>query len=212
MFKLIEIISRKISKKLCESDGNEEYYDYYEYSLIGNISFIVYSFFVIIISLILGYFPYLFIAMFSFLSIRSPSGGSHAKSALWCFISTNIIFILIGLSIYINKYFLILFVLSFIVFSGLEYIPKYTKTATQHSIEKQRYFQVSYLSRLFIIFLLNILSIILYFNNYNFQIFGFYIDFSKISCVISSSALMNRFMLSDLCFKLLDLTGKDIEQ
>ena len=30
--------------------------------------------------------------------------------------------------------------------------------------------------------------------------------------VISTSAIMNRFMLSDLCFKLLDLIGKDIEQ
>lgn len=212
MFKLIEIIAQKISKKLCQSDGNNEYYDYYEYSLIGYISFIIYSLFVVAISILLGYFPYLFIAMFSFLSIRSPSGGSHAKNALWCFISTNIVFILIGSSTYLNKYFLILFLFSFIVFSGLEYIPKYTKTATQHSEEKQRYFQLSYVSRLFIIFILNVLSIVLYLNCYDLTILGISIDFSKVSCVISTSAIMNRFMLSDLCFKLLDLTGKDIEQ
>lgn len=212
MFKLIEIIAQKISKKLCQSDGDNEYYDYYEYSLIGYISFIIYSLFVVAISILLGYFPYLFIAMFSFLSIRSPSGGSHAKNALWCFISTNIVFILIGSSTYLNKYFLILFLFSFIVFSGLEYIPKYTKTATQHSEEKQRYFQLSYVSRLFIIFILNVLSIVLYLNCYDLTILGINIDFSKVSCVISTSAIMNRFMLSDLCFKLLDLTGKDIEQ
>ena len=212
MFKLIEVIAKKISKKLCQSDGNNEYYDYYEYSLIGYVSFIIYSLFVVAISILLGYFPYLFIAMFSFLSVRSPSGGSHAKNALWCFISTNLVFALIGLSTYLNKYFLILFLISFIVFSGLEHIPKYTKTATQHSEEKQKFFQLSYVLRLFIIFILNILCIVLYLNHYDLIIFGFAIDFSKISCVISASAIMNKFMLSDLCFKILDLTGKDIEQ
>lgn len=212
MFKLIELIAQKISNKLCKSDGNEEYYDYYEYALIGEISFIVYSIIAIIISYFLGYFPYLFIAIPCFLGIRSPSGGSHAKTAFWCFTATNIVFILIGLSTYLNKFYIILFLLSFVTFTGLEHIPKYTRTAIRHNEEKQKFFQLSYVVRLFIIFMLNILAIVLYINNYNFTIFGLDINFAKISCVISSSALINRFMLSDLCFKILDLTGKDIEQ
>ena len=93
----------------------------------------------------------------------------------------------------------------------MEHIPKYTKTAIQHTEEKQRFFQLNYVVRLFIVFILNILSIILFFNNYNFNIFDYYIDFSKISCALSSCVIINRFSLSDLCFKILDLTGKDIE-
>lgn len=212
MQKLIEFVAKKISLKLCESDQNKENYDYYEYALIGYLCFIKYCITAIIFSFLLGYFPYIFIIIPCLLGIRSQSGGSHAKTPFWCFLTTTIVYIAIGLSTYLNKYFLILFLLSFISFTGLEYIPKYTRTAIQHSEEKQRFFQLNYVVRLFVVFILNILCIILFFNKYNFTVFDFYIDFSKISCVLSSCALMNRFSLSDLSFKLLDFTGKDIEQ
>ena len=212
MQKLIEFIAKKISLKLCKSDGNEENYDYYEYALIGYLCFIKYCITAIIFSLFLGYFPYVFIIIPCLLNIRSQSGGSHAKTSFWCYFTTTVVYVLIGLSTYLNKYFLILFFISFVGFTGLEHIPKYTKTAIQHTEEKQRFFQLNYVVRLFIVFILNILSIILFFNNYNFNIFDYYIDFSKISCVLSSCVIINRFSLSDLCFKILDLTGKDIEQ
>lgn len=212
MFKLVDYLTKKLSLKLCKTDKTNENYDYYAYTLEGIFCFCIYCIISITVSFILGYYPYIIFAIFCFLFLRSQAGGSHAKTREWCCFSTNLVYILIGISTYLNKYFLILFFLSFIAFTGLEYIPKYTKTATQHPIEKQRYFQLNYLSRLFIIFILNILFIILYFNNYNFQVLGIYIDFSKISCIVSSSAIMNRFMLTDLCFKLLDLTGRDIEQ
>lgn len=212
MFKLIEIIAQKISKKLCESDGSDEYFDYYEYSLVGNISFVVYVTVALFVSYLLNYMPYLIIALPCFLGIRSPSGGSHAKSAGWCFIATNIVLMLIGLSSYLNSFYLILFAMSFVVFTGLDNIPKYTKTATQHTEEKQRFFQLSYVVRLFIIFIINVMCIVFYLNGFQVNIFGLGLNLTKISCVISASAIMNRFMLSDLCFKILDLTGKDIEQ
>lgn len=212
MQKIIELLAKKISLILCKSDGNEDNYDYYEYALIGYLCFIKYCITAIIFAYILGYFPYIFIIIPCLLNIRSQSGGSHAKTPFWCYFTTTVIYILIGLSTYLNQYYIILFLLSFIGFTGLEYIPKYTRTAIQHNEEKQRFFQLNYIVRLFVVFILNILSIVLYINNKNFNILSFYIDFSKISCVLSSCVLLNRFSLSDLCFKILDLTGKDIEQ
>ena len=48
-------------------------------------------------------------------------------------------------------------------------------------------------------------------QGYNFEINNIIIDFSKISCVLSFCIIVNRFSLSNLCFALLDKTGKDIE-
>ena len=45
-------------------------------------------------------------------------------------------YVIIGLSVYLNKYYLILFILSLFGFTGLNQVPKYTETATQHSEEK----------------------------------------------------------------------------
>lgn len=212
MFKLIDYLVKKISLKLCKTDGSRENYDYYAYTIEGLFCFCFYCFIAIIISFFLGYFPYIILAIFCFLFLRSQAGGSHAKTRSWCCFSTNLVYVLIGLSTYLNKYFILLFLLSFLAFSGLEQIPKYTRTATQHPEEKQRFFQLNYLSRLFTVFILNVLLIIIHLNNYNFNILGFYLNFSKLSCVISTAVIINRFMLSDLCFKILDLTGKDIEQ
>ena len=212
MQKLIEFIAKKISLKLCQSDGNEENYDYYEYALIGYLCFIKYCITAILFSILLGYFPYILIIIPCLLNIRSQSGGSHAKTPFWCYVTTTVMYIIIGLSAYLNKYFIILFLISLIGFTSLEHIPKYTRTAIQHPEEKQRFFQLNYVVRLLVVFILNILSIILFLNGRNFNMFNFYIDFSKISCVLSSCVIINRFSLSDLCFKILDLTGKDIEQ
>ena len=212
MFKIVDYLVKKISLKLCKSDKNDDNYDYYAYTLEGMFCFCIYCLISLFMSFVLGYFPYVLMAIFVFLFLRSQAGGSHAKTRNWCCFSTNLVYILIGLSTYLNKYFLILFLLSFVVFTGLKYIPKYTKTAIQHSEEKQRYFQLSYLSRLVVVFILNILCITLHLSDYSLEVFNIDIDLSKISCVISTSGIINRFMLSDLCFKLLDLTGKDIEQ
>ena len=211
MFKIVDFLVKKISLKLCKTDKDDENYDYYAYALEGVFCFCLYCIISIIFSFVFGYYPYILFIIFCFLFIRSQAGGSHAKTRNWCCFSTNLVYICIGLSTYLNKYFLILFLLSFMAFSDLKNIPKYTKSATQHSEEKQRYFQLNYLARLFILFILNILCIILYLNNYNFEVFNICLDFSKISCAISSAIIVNKFMLSDLCFKILDLTGKDIE-
>lgn len=52
-------------------------------------------------------------------------------------------------------------------------------------------------------------SAILFMQGYNFEINNIVIDFSKISCALSFCTMVNRFSLSDLCFALLDKTGKD---
>lgn len=212
MFKFVNFVVNKLSLFLCKKEGNKENYDYYAYSIEGIVCFLIYCLISIIFSLIFGYHHYVILSIFFFLFLRSQAGGSHAKTRQWCCFFTNLVYILIGISTYLNKYFLILFLISFIGFSNLKDIPKYTKTATQHTEEKQRYFQINYISRLLVVFILNILSIILFLNNYNFYFKEFYIDFSKISCVISVSVILNRFMLSNLCFNLMELTGKNIEQ
>ena len=212
MFKLINFLSNKLSLLLCKTDENEDNFDYYDYYLVGLFSFILYCFVAMVFAYFIGYFPYIFIIIPCLLNIRSQSGGSHAKTQFWCFTVTTLIYIIIGLSTYLNKYYLLLFLLSFVCFTKLDEVPKYTKTATQHTEDKQKFFQLNYIVRLFIVFILNILSIVLYLEGFNFNILNFEIDFSKISCCLSTCVIINRFTLSDLCFNILDKTGKDIEQ
>lgn len=209
MQKIIEKIAHKISLFLCKYDGNIENFDYYEYAITGIEFFIIYCVIAIFFSLLLGYFPYIFVIIPCLLCLRSQSGGAHAKTTFWCCITTSIVYVIIGLSVYLNKYYLILFILSLFGFTGLNQVPKYTETATQHSEEKQRFFQISYIVRLFVVFILNLLTIILYLDNYDFCLFNKNIDFSKVSCCLSASVLMNRFSLSNLCFAILNKTGKN---
>lgn len=211
MFKFIKFLANRLSLFLCKTDNSKENYDYYEYAIIGYLSFSFYCIVAIILSILLKYFPYIFIIIPCLLSLRSQSGGSHAKTPFWCFIATTMAYLIIGLSTYLNKYYLIIFFISFIGFSGIKDIPKYTKTATQHSEEKQKFFQLNYVIRLNMVFLINIMSIILFMQGYIFEINNIVIDFSKISCALSFCIMVNRFSLSDLCFALLDKTGKDTE-
>lgn len=197
MFKLIEKLSAYIADKLAKTDSDYENFDYYEYALIGIFSFILYTIIATILSLLLGYFPHVYLGICFLVNIRKYCGGFHMDTSLGCCIVTSFSYILVCYpSILLNQYYIIGFIFSLISLHGLNQIPRYTSKATKHQDYKQKQIKKKYILMLSLYLICNlILVIITYYTKY---------DFSRISIMISCSLLINKFSLSNFAFKLFD--------
>lgn len=204
MFKLIEKLSAFIAQKISDTDENNDNFDYYEYSIHGYISFFLYCSIAIILSLLFGYFTYVFLIIFVLLNIRSQSGGSHALSNKYCLLATSFWYLVIGLSVqYLSNLYFLFFLLSLIAFTGLKEVPKYTNTAKHHSTENQKKFKKKYIIRISLVAIVNLVFIIFAHCDINVPIF----EFSKLSMVLSMCYIVNRFSLSNLSFVIFEKLG-----
>lgn len=200
MLNLIEKLSHYIAKKISNTDTDNENYDYYQYSIHGLLSFGLYFIIAVILSFIFGYFPYILLIIPILLNVRSQCGGSHALSSFWCMVATSFWYFVIGMStIHLNAFYILLFILSFVAWTGLSEIPKYTKTATRHREERQKEFKKKYITRLSLVFIANGIFILLTLMNV--------VDLSKFSTLLSMAVLVNRFSLSNWSFKLFEWLG-----
>lgn len=200
MFHSIEKLSYWVTDKISKPDDEDK--DYYQYAIHGILSFIVSSSFAVLLSIVFGYSFYIILIVPSVLFVRSKSGGSHANTARICFLWTNLMYLIIGLVSFYSWHlfhysFIILFMLAICYgLTGLDDVPRYTKSATRHCDEKQMLFKRQYICRLiFFYVLITICSAITIYKVYNLSI---------ISNILSMSIVVNRFSLSDTSFRILE--------
>ena len=221
MFKIIKRFTSWWSRKLCETDENNEEFDYYQYALEGYCCFLLYFIISLIISLFFGYCWYLPFIVFCLLFVREKCGGYHQEKNIYCLINSCLFYFLVGIvSFYLKNLYLIFFFFSFCLFLGLQKIPRYSSMAIKnglvHPLELQKDFRKTYIIRIIVMTIVNFIFILLdvflddFLPNLSNDNFLFLVDFKNLSMIISCSFLVNKFSLSDFAYKIADkLAGED---
>ena len=196
----IEKLSKYISKKVADVDGCLCNIEHYEYSISAILHAIFYFIVSTLIAIPWGYWPFIIPIMILTVNLRSLCGGAHAyENPYICMSSTILSHILIGLSIvYLHSFYIIFFISSLLIFTGLSEIPKYTRKALEeeliHTEERQKEMRISYIKCISGITIANFIMVAL-------SVFEIY-DFSDIIVMMCSCLLFVRFMLTKFAFRI----------
>lgn len=202
----LEFLTNKFSAWLanrwCDKDENRDDFELYEFYLKGMCYFTLYA----VISLILGYFfeyiLYVPLTIFTFLYLRGQCGGYHHTEKEYCLINTCGFYAFVGImSIHCYEGFLMFFLFSLCAFTNLQEVPKFCEHEPNFPVSKRNLFRQMYLTRIQLLFTLNVFFMMLYFLGKDLVILGlFRFNCASISTVISLIMIINRYCLTDFAF------------